>query len=78
MDTDQTAPVGSTLFDQEASKTYQQMTKQAYFVVNGTLRANSSFILQHKSLAMRKPVYTQGIQQLLRSDCSFIHTMNPY
>ena len=34
--------------------------------------------MQLMSLAMRKPVNTLGIQQMLRSDCSLIHTMNPY
>ena len=33
MDPDQTAPVGSTLFGEEASKTLQQTTKQTTFVV---------------------------------------------
>ena len=35
MDPDQTAPTGSTLFEQDASKTFQQRTKADDFVVIG-------------------------------------------
>ena len=45
MDPDQTAPTGavrsgSTLFDQDASKTFQQTTKAGVFVVISALRTN--------------------------------------
>ena len=50
VDPDQTAPIGAvcsgfTLFDQEASKTFQQMAKQTTFVGIGALWINDIFII---------------------------------
>ena len=50
MDQDQTSTIrafrsGSTLFVEEASKTFHQTTRQMTFVVNGTLRVKHNTLV---------------------------------